>query len=646
MKRNINLAIVGHVDHGKSTFIGRLLYDSGYLKKYEIAALQREEGSELDFAHFLDIYKEERENAMTIDTTKRFFETENYQYTIIDSPGHKEFLKNMLSGVSEAQYSVAVVSALENERIQEQTKRHLSLLNLLGVKLLAIVVNKMDLVRYDQKSFFSLVDDLKKFLIYIGYDPDHVTFIPISAKNGENVFKKSDNMNWYRGLTVTELLDLSVVPAVNQASKPLRLIVQHTSADDSVIFGRVESGKLNIGDKLIFEPSNVEGTINSIFLLGNQVKEAFAGDAIGFTFKTDSFSKISRGDVGGTLDNKTLAVKQAIVEIILSFDVNLNVGEELTFRSGTNEIKAVVSKIIKKINSEDLSFVDDNVVSLEEGQIGIIKVSFNKPIVLEKYKESKELGRFVLIKNKKTIPGIVIQTSEIYDYEMKLVCGISPITMKKIDELIKQKRVSMLRVNGAFEIPDLNLVKSYKLPLVLDIPGERKKKRTSKLSDDELIKIAVENNLDYVALSYVKSDEWIKKVREFINSNKSSTKIIAKIETKEAVQNLDPIIKAADMILVDRGDLGSDVGYEKVPFYQDIIIQATKKYGKKIAVATEVAASTINTDRLTYSDVSQIYNFVKNKVDYLVLAEETTINENPVSAVEIINKILDFAEVC
>ena len=646
MKRNINLAIVGHIDHGKSTFIGRLLYDSGYLKKYEIAALQSEEGNQLDFAHFLDIYKEERENAMTIDTTKRFFETGNYQFTIIDSPGHKEFIKNMLSGVSEAQYSIAIVSVLENEGIQEQTKRHLSLLNILGVKLLAVAINKMDLINYSKEAYSSLVEELKNFLNNIGYDPDNVIFIPMSAKNGENIFRRSGNMEWYRGPTIVECLDLNVVPPVHQVSKPLRLIVQHTSKEDSIMFGRIESGKLILGDGIVFEPSNVEGVVKKIFLLGSEVKESFAGEAVGFTFDTDKFDLIQRGDVGGNRENIPRATKQAIVEVILTFDVNFKVGDELIFRCGTNEVKAVVSKIIKKINSEDLSFIDDEPVSLSEGQIGVLKLTFDKPIVLERYQEFKELGRFVLIKNKKAVPGIVIQTSDITDYSLKLVCGISPLTIKHLDNLIKQRRVSMLRINGAFELPDINLIKSYKLPIVLDIPGERKKKKTSNLSDDELIKIAVENNLDYVALSYVKSDDWIRKVREIIDKNNSSVKIIAKVETKEAIQNLDPIVKSADMILIDRGDLGSDVGFEKVPFYQDMIIKTCKKYGKKIAVATEVAASMINPERLNYSDVTQIYSFVKNKVDYLVLAEETTINNNPVSSVEIINKILDFAEVC
>ncbi|GEM_PF-373422 len=645
MKKNINLCVVGHMDHGKSTFIGRLLYDAGYIKKYEFIALQQE-GREIDFAHFLDIYREERENAMTMDTTKRFFETEKYQYTIIDSPGHKEFIKNMLSGVSEAQYAIVIVSCDEKERIQEQTRRHLALLHLLGVRIAVIAVNKMDSVGYKEKEFNKVTDEMNQFLAYIGCDTSATAFVPIVATRGENISTHSEKMEWYKGETIIGWLDTTVMPAPPSVAQPLRVVVQFTSQEEKLVLGKIEAGRLVQGEEIYFEPAHVQGVVGEISVLGKQVKEAFAGEAVGFIVKSEKFSLLKRGDVGGTGMHKPKPCLQAIGEVIVPFDAKVRVGDEFVFRSGANEGKAIIAEIIKKISSENLQFMENNALSLHEGDIGIVRLQFREQIVVERYSTSKELGRFLLMKEKKAFPGIILQTTEMQAYKTSLICNISPLTMPHLDRLVKQKRVAMLRVNGAFELPDFAILRKYNLPIVLDIPGDRKKRRTSMISDEELLNIAIRERIDFVGLSYVRSVKEMEDVRAVIEKNKSQVKVIAKIETKEALLHLNAITEAADMLLIDRGDLGTDVGYEKVPFYQEKIVAVAKKFGKKIAVATELAMSTINTDRPTHADTTQMHTTVKQGVDYLVLAEETAKNNDPVKSVEIINLILDFAEAC
>jgi elongation factor 1-alpha len=646
MKSNINLAIVGHIDHGKSTFIGRLLYDAGYMKTYDIKALQAEEGEELDFAHFLDIYREERENAMTMDTTKRFFETDAHRYTIIDSPGHNEFIKNMLSGVSAAQNGIAIVSSLEEEGVQEQTRRHIALLNLFGIKLIAIAINKIELIDYDEEKFNKLVNELKKFLVQVGYDPEKVSFIPVSAKLGENICNKSKKLSWYKGPTIVGCLDLKVVPEPSLNSKPLRFSVQHSDKDNLLVFGRVETGKVNVGDNLVFQPSGINAKVKKIGAFDKLIDEAYSGDSIALSIESSEFDKISRGDIAGTTDSPPKAYRQAIVQVVMPYESKLKVGEELVFRLGTVQTKAIVSEIIKKIRSEDLSFVEDSPLALDQNEIGLIKLTFSEPQVVERYNDVKELGRFLLMDGKMALPGIVSQVSESNINSPKIVCGVSPMTMEHLESLISQKRVSMLRANGAFPLPDFNLLRKHNLPLILDIPGDRKKIRTSELSDEELIDIAIAEKLDFIGLSYVNSPKWVNDVKDKIKIKNSNLKVIAKIETKEAMQNLAPIIAAADMILIDRGDLGTDVGYEKVPFYQDKIIALAKKMGKPVSVATELAISTINNDRPTYADTMQLYSFLRAGVDYIVLAEETTKNKDPLRAVQQVNQILDFAEAC
>ena len=254
---SVNVVIVGHVDHGKSTLIGRLLYDSEVLPEDKLAEIQKlieEYKRRFEFAYFLDSFEEELKEERTIDTTRVLFKGKNY-YTIVDVPGHKEFIKNMLTGASHAQVAILVVSAPEG--VQEQTGRHAFLVHMLGVKQLIVAINKMDLVDYSEAVFQAVKDDTSQLLSSLGYSG--TKFVPVSAMEGDNVYKPSKRMEWYQGLTLIHTLDGIELEEISE--KPLRFVVQDVYHVDSerVTVGRVESGSMVKGDRLVFQPSGVKG---------------------------------------------------------------------------------------------------------------------------------------------------------------------------------------------------------------------------------------------------------------------------------------------------------------------------------------------------------------------------------------------------
>ncbi|MGB2852968.1 MAG: GTP-binding protein, partial [Dehalococcoidia bacterium] len=294
---SVSVVIVGHVDHGKSTLIGRLLYDSETLPEDKIAEVQKlfeEYKKRFEFAYFLDSFEEELMEERTIDTTRVLFKGRNY-YTIVDVPGHKEFIKNMLTGASHAQVAILVVSVAEG--VQEQTRRHTFLLDLLGIKQVIVAINKMDIVSYDQDSFRQVKEETTQLLSSLGYP--EARFIPISAMQGDNVYKASENMAWYLGPTLIQALDEIEPQAVSE--KPLRFVVQDVYHLDSekVMVGRVESGSLREGDELVFQPSNVRGKVEKIKVFPGELREASSGDSIGIVMGCEA----KRGCFGGHPEN-------------------------------------------------------------------------------------------------------------------------------------------------------------------------------------------------------------------------------------------------------------------------------------------------------------------------------------------------------
>jgi bifunctional enzyme CysN/CysC len=293
----MQIVIVGHVDHGKSTLLGRLYADTGSLpdgKLEKVQAICKQQGKEFEYAFLFDAFLEEQEQGITIDTARTFFMWKGRQYIIIDAPGHKEFLKNMISGAARAEAALLLIDALEG--VKEQSKKHGYLLSLLGVRQFAVVVNKMDLVGYRQDVFDSIEKEYREFLGQFKAVPSE--FIPVSAKLGDNIASRSGQMSWYSGSTVLETLSAFQKEAA-RSEQPLRLPVQDVYKFDArrIITGRITAGRLKVGDHLVFSPSNKRANIRTVeaFNIEPQPTEGQAGQSIGVTLDEQIF--VERGEI-------------------------------------------------------------------------------------------------------------------------------------------------------------------------------------------------------------------------------------------------------------------------------------------------------------------------------------------------------------
>ena len=309
-KPHLNIVFIGHVDHGKSTTVGRLLLDTGVIRQEEIDKYRAEAEAKgkatFEFAWVMDDLKEERERGVTIDIAHRRFDTQKYYFTIIDAPGHRDFVKNMITGTSQADAAVLVVSAADG--VQEQTREHIFLSRTLGVAQVICAINKMDRqeVKYSEAKYNEVKDELTKLLKNVGYKIDQqVVFLPISAFKDDNINKPSPNMPWYRARRCSQALDNLKVPE-KPTDKPLRLPVQDVytiTGIGTVPVGRVETGKLKVGDKIIFMPSGKTGEVKSVEMHHESVTEAIPGDNVGFNVRGIDKNDIRRGDVVGPTSN-------------------------------------------------------------------------------------------------------------------------------------------------------------------------------------------------------------------------------------------------------------------------------------------------------------------------------------------------------
>ncbi len=400
---NLNVCLVGHIDHGKSTLIGRLLYDSESIENgrvEEIQKLAEEYKRRFEFAYFLDSFEDELREERTIDTVSLMFKSKKNNYTITDVPGHKEFIKNMLTGASHADIAVLVVSA--EEGVQEQTRRHMFLLKMLGIKQVLVVINKMDMAAYKKVRFEAVKEEIKKLLKSFDYQTE--VFIPISAMEGDNVYRKSDAMNWYEGPTLIEILD---GVKISKEEKPLRFVVQDTYRVDSekILVGRVESGTLRKGDEVTFAPSGVTSRIERIRLFENELEVAKTGDSIGIIVSNDG--EIKRGNVGGLLTRPPRSKEQFLGEVVL-LDKSLKSGETLELRCGTANVQCRIKEIREKIDSETGEAIASDAEEINEHDAATIVFEV-EPVVVEKFVEFPELGRFVLVKENRNIgAGVVL----------------------------------------------------------------------------------------------------------------------------------------------------------------------------------------------------------------------------------------------
>jgi small GTP-binding protein len=402
---NLNAVIVGHVDHGKSTLIGRLLYDSETLPDDRLAEIQRlleEYKKRFEFAYFLDSFEEELKEERTIDTTRVLFKgkADNY-YTIVDVPGHKEFIKNMLTGACHAQVAILVVSAPDG--VQEQTRRHAFLVHMLGIKNIIVVANKMDLVEYKQATFEQIKMETGKLLSSLGYTSP--VFIPISAIEGDNVYSALKNMPWYQRQTLIEVLDSMKLKEAEE--KPLRFVVQdvYTVGSEKITVGRVESGRLKKGQELVFQPSNVKGKVEKIILFPEEIEEAVTGDSVGILVDCTP----RRGDVAGLSSSQPKAVTSFLGEVAL-LEGTLGGGDEIEMKCGTKRTTCKVVAIKEQINSETGAVVGKDIDQIGENEAATI-VFQSEPVVVEAFSELPELGRFILARGNKNIGAGVILRS-------------------------------------------------------------------------------------------------------------------------------------------------------------------------------------------------------------------------------------------
>ncbi|WP_440058995.1 translation elongation factor EF-1 subunit alpha [Thermogladius sp. 4427co] len=431
-KPHLNLVIIGHVDHGKSTMVGHLLYRLGYFDQKTIQAIEEEAkkmGKEsFKFAWLLDRMKEERERGVTIALSYMKFETKKYFFTIIDAPGHRDFVKNMITGASQADAAILVVSARKGEfeagmSPEGQTREHAILAKTMGIDQLIVAVNKMDATEppYSKERFQQIKEVMSKFLKSIGYNPDKIPFIPISAWTGENLIERSPNMPWYDGPPLVEVLD-TLQPPPKPIDKPLRIPIQdvyNISGVGTVPVGRVETGVLKVGDKVVFMPAGVVGEVRSIETHHIRIDKAEPGDNIGFNVKGVEKKDIKRGDVAGHLDNPPTVADEFTARVfIIWHPTAIAVGYTPVIHVHTASVASRITEIVAKLDPRTGKEIEKNPQFIKQGDSAIVKFKPIKPLVIEKFSDFPPLGRFAMRDMGKTI-GIGVVT-EVKPAEVKI----------------------------------------------------------------------------------------------------------------------------------------------------------------------------------------------------------------------------------
>ncbi len=400
---HLNLAFIGHVDHGKSTTVGRLMYETGAVDPHIIEGYRKEAAAQgkatFEYAWVMDSLKEERDRGVTIDIAHRRFNTDKYYFTVVDCPGHRDFVKNMITGASQADAAVLVVSTIDG--VQAQTREHVFLSRTLGVNQLIIGMNKIDATTppYDEKKFLEVKEEISKLLKMVGYKVDEIPFIPMSGLMGDNLAKPSENMKWWKGPTLLQALNNLKVPE-KPTKLPLRVPVQDVytiSGVGTVPVGRVETGIMRKDDKIIFEPADVAGEVKSIEMHHEEVNEALPGDNIGWNVRGVGKKDIRRGDVCGHPDKPPMVAKEFKAQIVvLQHPSAISAGYTPVFHCHTAQIACTVTAILAKLDPKTGGVKEQNPAFIKAGDAAIIMVTPSKPMVIEKVKEIPQLGRFAI----------------------------------------------------------------------------------------------------------------------------------------------------------------------------------------------------------------------------------------------------------
>jgi len=402
----LSFVIVGHIDHGKSTLIGRLLYDTDSLASDKIEEVEKasaEKGRDTEFAYLLDHLEEERKQGITIDTTQVFFKTTKRPYVIIDAPGHVEFVKNMITGASQAEAAVLIIDVTEG--VKEQTKRHSYFLSLLGLNQVIVLLNKMDLVSFAEERFDAVRADIREFLDSI--DIESNLYIPISAIDGDNVGRESTRTDWYDGPTFLESLD-SLQSVGPRADKSFIMPVQdvYKIKDRRIDVGRVESGVVREEMEVKVLPSGRVTKVSSIEKFLEETDHAVAGECIGLTTADSVF--LDRGDVLCRPGAEPILTDSITATIFWMSKRRCARDERLIMRCATQQTSCKIERIGRKINSSTLEVISEDAEDIEDLEVAEVTIRTKRPVAVRDFNDVQELGRFVLVRDEDTCAGGII----------------------------------------------------------------------------------------------------------------------------------------------------------------------------------------------------------------------------------------------
>ena len=426
-KKHVNIVVIGHVDAGKSTTTGHLIYKCGGIDKRVIEKFEKEASemgkSSFKYAWVLDKLKAERERGITIDIALWKFETSKYYFTIIDAPGHRDFIKNMITGTSQADVAVLVIASPTGEfeagiSKKGQTREHDLLAYTLGVKQMIVATNKMDSTSppYNKERYEEIKGEVSNFLKKVGYKPAVIPFVPISGWHGDNMLEIGDNMKWYKGPTLLEALD-GIKPPKRPIDKPLRLPLQDVykiGGVGTVPVGRVETGVLKPGTSIKFAPSDIVTDCKDVEMHHEKLEQAMPGDNVGFNIKNVSVKDIKRGYVAS--NNKDHPAKETASftsqVIIMNHPGQISNGYAPVLDCHTAHIACKFKEITQKIDRRTGKVIEENPKSIKNGDASIVKLEPSKPMCVEAFTEYPPLGRFAVRDMRQTVAVGVIKKVE------------------------------------------------------------------------------------------------------------------------------------------------------------------------------------------------------------------------------------------
>src|SRR5262249_45586402 len=407
VRDQLRIVIVGHVDHGKSTLVGRLIHDTGSLAEGKLEAIKamcERRGMPFEWAFLMDAFQAERDQGITIDTAQIWLRTPPRDYVIIDAPGHREFIKNMITGASSADAALVLIDA--GQGIQQQSRFHRFLLHLLGIRQVAVIVNKMDTVGHSKARYDEIRDSYTKYLDGIGFGARFV--IPVSARNGDNIAAPAPTMPWYDGPTVMEAL-ASLRPTARPTEPPLRLPVQDIYKSDArrILVGRIETGRLRVGDRLLFSPNNKTARVATIegWNVPVATTEAQAGQSVGFTLDEQLF--VERGAIASLEDSPPIETNVSGARLVWLGHEPLRIGQDFRLRIATRNVRTTVQKIERLYDTESLSDSAEADVVPRHGVADVI-LRTRAILALDEAQELPRTGRFVLSDGVNIVAGGVI----------------------------------------------------------------------------------------------------------------------------------------------------------------------------------------------------------------------------------------------